>query len=133
MKVSVRIQKKAQKLKKGFFHSPIFRITCIMRNIGNQKTQVSSLFHFRVRRPVCEYIVWKRIVLAVLLFLFNSGKDRPTARPAAVCQSMNRSLHNKCAPLFYSLPRCQTVLYRLHSSQSTVLPIQPDSSRLLTM
>ena len=132
MKVSVRIQKKAQKLKKGFFHSPIFRITCIMRNMCNQKNR-TPLFHFRVRRPVCECIVWNRIVLPVLLFLFNSGKDRPAVQTAAVCQSMNRSLHNKCAPLFYSLPRCQTVLYRLHSSQSTVLPIQPDSSRLLTM
>lgn len=97
------------------------------------KKQVSSLFHFQVRRPVCECIVWNRIVLPVHLFLFNSGKVRPAVQTAAVCQSIHRSPHNKCVPLFYSLLRCRIVLHRLHSLQSTVLPIQPDSSRLLTM
>lgn len=124
---------KAESEKRGLFHSPIFRITCIMRNIRNQKTQVSSLFHFRVRRPVCECIVWNRIVLPVLLFLFNSGKDRPAVQTAAVCQSIHRLLHNKYVPLFYSLLRCRTELHRIHSLQSTVLPIQLDSSRPLTM
>ena len=97
------------------------------------KKQVSSLFHFRVRRPVCECIVWNGIVLPVHLFLFNSGKVRPAVQTAAVCQSIHRLPHNKCVPLFYSLLRCRTVLHRLHLLLSTVLPIQPDSSRLLTM
>ena len=74
-----------------------------------------------------------KIVLPVHLFLFNSGKVRPAVQTAAVCQSIHRLPHNKCVPLFYSLLRCRTVLHRLHSLQSTVLPIQPDSSRLLTM
>lgn len=124
---------KAESEKRGLFHSPIFHITCIIRNACNPKNQVSSLFHFRVRRPVCECIVWNRIVLPVHLFLFNSGKVRPAVQTAAVCQSIHRLPHNKCVPLFYSLLRCRTVLHRLHSLQSTVLPIQPDNLRLLTM
>lgn len=124
---------KAESEKRGLFHSPIFHITCIIRNACNPKNQVSSLFHFRVRRPVCECIVWNRIVLPVHLFLFNSGKVRPAVQTAAVCQSIHRLPHNKCVPLFYSLLRCRTVLHRLHLLQSTVLPIQPDSLRLLTM
>ena len=124
---------KAESEKRGRFRSPIFHITCIIRNACNPKKQISSLFHFRVRRPVCECIVWNRIVLPVHLFLFNSGKVRPAVQTAAVCQSIHRSPHNKCVPLFYSLLRCRTVLHRLHSLQSTVLPIQPDSLRLLTM
>ena len=59
---------KAESEKRGLFHSPIFHITCIMRNMCNQKIQVSSLFRFRVWRPVCECIVWNRIVLSVHLF-----------------------------------------------------------------
>ena len=34
---------KAESEKRGFFHSPIFHITCIMRNICNQKTGLLSL------------------------------------------------------------------------------------------
>ena len=124
---------KAESEKRGFFHSPIFRITCIMRNICNQKNRspLSSTFEFG--DPFVKCIVWNRFVLPVHLFLFNSGKVRPAVQTAAVCQSIHRSPHNKCVPLFYSLLRCRTVLHRLHLLQSTVLPIQPDSSRLLTM
>lgn len=39
---------KAESEKRGFFHSPVFHITCIMRNICNQKnrTPLSSTFEF---------------------------------------------------------------------------------------
>ena len=33
----------AESEKRGFFYSPIFHITCIMRNICNQKTGLLSL------------------------------------------------------------------------------------------
>lgn len=134
-----RGQRKVHRLpKKPNLRKEAFSLPCISHNVHyakymQSKKQVSSLFHFRVRRPVCECIVWNGIVLPVHLFLFNSGKVRPAVQTAAVCQSIHRLPHNKCVPLFYSLLRCRTVLHRLHSLQSTVLPIQPDSSRLLTM
>ena len=123
---------KAESEKRGLFRSPIFHITCIIRNACNQKNRspLSSTFEFgdlfvsasSGTGSFCRYISF-----------FNSGKVRPAVQTAAVCQSIHRSPHNKCVPLFYSLLRCRTVLHRLHSLQSTVLPIQLDSSRPLTM
>lgn len=127
-----RLPKKPN-LRKRPFSLPYISHNVHYTKYRQSKKQVSSLFHFRVRRPVCECIVWNRIVLPVHLFLFNSGKVRPAVQTAAVCQSIHRSPYNKCVPLFYSLLRCRTVLHRLHLLQSTVLPIQPDSSHLLTM
>lgn len=34
---------KAESEKRGLFHSPIFHITCIIRNVCNQKTGLLSL------------------------------------------------------------------------------------------
>lgn len=60
------------------------------------------------------------------------ASDFTAVYPAAVFQSMHRSLHSKRAPLSYSLLRCQTVQRPLRWSQSTVLPEPPDSLHLPT-
>lgn len=58
------------------------------------------------------------------------ASDFTVVYPAAVFRSTRRSLHNKRAPLSYSLLRCQTVQRPLRWSQSTVLPEPPDSLHL---
>lgn len=60
------------------------------------------------------------------------ASDFTAVYPAAVFQSMHRSLYSKRAPLSYSLLRCQTVQRPLRWSQSTVLPEPPDSLHLPT-
>lgn len=62
----------------------------------------------------------------------TAASDFTAVYPAAVSQSMHRSLHSKRAPLSYSLLRCQTVQRPLRWSQSTVLPEPPDSLHLPT-
>lgn len=94
--------------KRGLFRSPIFHITCIIRNLYNQKIRPSTL----------------------------SPRQRPEiircrAIPAAVLsQNMHRSLRSTRGLSAGSHPRYQTVQRRLRWSRSTVLPERLDNSHL---
>lgn len=143
----------------GFFHFPKFRITCIIRNIDNQKNRsCPSLFLSDFQQllwmlfflyvpasaplnalPVCSSV---RLMPAVAVpvrykscykssIAFSCFGDTMLISPAAVlCQSMHRWLRNKCAPQSYSSPRCQSALHPRHSLQSTALPTLPDNPHL---
>ena len=133
--------------KEGFF--PIFRITCIIRNIIKIKNRgpllLRSVIGAGFGSLCCSFISFRlgrvdrlpsrhrKIQLDKTAFMRASiASDFTAAYPAAVSQSMRRSLHNKRAPLSYSLLRCQTVQRPLRWSQSTVLPEPPDSLHLPT-
>ena len=130
--------KKAKSEKRGFFHFPIFHITCIIRNICNQKIRPPFSSDFACGGLIAAYSCRCSLNTAAAFSLlgmrcraFNSRQLRQAGhRPAAVCQSMHRWLRNKYVRSFYSPPRCQTALRRLHWSQSTALPEPPDSLRL---
>ena len=142
----------------GFFHFPKFRITCIIRNICNQKREAAllslsdfrqllwMLFSLHTRAstpldilPVCSSV---RLMPAVAVpvrykscykssIAFSCFGDTMLISPAAVlCQSMHRWLRNKCAPQSCSSPRCRSALHPRHSLQSTALPALPDNPHL---
>ena len=133
--------------KRGLFHSPIFRITCIIRNIIKIKNRgpllLRSVIGAGFGSLCCSFISFRlgrvdrlpsrhrKIQLDKTAFTRASiASDFTAAYPAAVFRSTRRSLHNKRAPLSYSLLRCQTVQRPLRWSQSTVLPEPPDSLHL---
>lgn len=135
--------------KRGLFRSPIFRITCIIRNIIKIKNRgplllrsvigagfgslCYSFISFRLGRVDRLPSRHRKIQLDKTAFLRASiASDFTAVYPAAVFQSMHRSLHSKRVPLSYSLLRCQTVQRPLRWSQSTVLPEPPDSLHLPT-
>lgn len=135
--------------KRGLFHSPIFRITCIIRNIIKIKNRgplllrsvigagfgslCCSFISFRLGRMDCLPSRHRKIQLDKTAFMRASiASDFTAAYPAAVFRSTRRSLHSKRAPLSYSLLRCQTVQRPLRWLQSTVLPEPPDSLHLPT-
>ena len=104
--------------KRGLFHSPIFHITCIIRNLYNQKIRPSTLSP----RQRSEKFGGS-------LTLFQRVRCR--AIPAAVLsQNMHRSLRSTRGLSAGNRPRCQTVQRRLHWSRSTVLPERRDNSHL---
>lgn len=137
---------KAQNLKKRAFSLP-----CISYNLHytkyykNQKQRPPSpafrhrcrfwepllffLYHLgRVNRLPSRH---RKIQLDKTAFTRASiASDFTAVHPAAVFRSTRRLLHNKRAPLSYSLLRCQTVQRPLRWSQSTVLPEPPDSLHL---
>ena len=129
--------------KRGLFHSPIFRITCIIRNIIKIKNRgpllLRSVIGAGFGSLCCSFISFRlgrvdrlpgrhrKIQLDK-----TTASDFTVVYPAAVFRSTRRSLHNKRAPLSYSLLRCQTVQRPLRWSQSTVLPEPPDSLHLPT-
>lgn len=105
--------------KRGLFHSPIFHITCIIRNLYNQKIRPSTLSP----RQRSEKI--RRVIDS-----FPEGSV-PRAIPAAVLsQNMHRSLRSTRGLSAGSHPRYQTVQRRLRWSRSTVLPERRDNSHL---
>ena len=133
--------------KRGLFRSPIFRITCIIRNIIKIKNRGSqnlrsvigagfgslccSFISFRLGRVDRLPSRHRKIQLDKTAFMRASiASDFTAVYPAAVFRSTRRSLHSKRAPLSYSLLRCQTVQRPLRWSQSTVLPEPPDSLHL---
>ena len=135
--------------KRGLFHSPIFRITCIIRNIIKIKNRgpllLRSVIGAGFESLCCSFISFclgradrlpsrhHKIQLDKTAFMRASiASDFTAAYPAAVFRSTRRSLHSKRAPLSYSLLRCQTVQRPLRWSQSTVLPEPPDSLHLPT-
>ena len=138
---------KARNPKKRAFRSPIFRITCIIRNIIKIKNRgpllLRSVIGAGFGSLCCSFISFRlgrmdrlpsrhhKIQLDKTAFMRASiASDFTAVYPAAVFQSMHRSLHSKRAPLSYSLLRCQTVQRPLRWSQSTVLPEPPDSLHL---
>ena len=130
--------KKAKSEKRGFFHFPIFHITCIIRNICNQKIRPPFSSDFACGGLIAAYSCRCSLNTAAAFSLlgmrcraFNSRQLRQAGHcPAAVCQSMHRWLRNKYVQSFCSRLCCQTVQHRLRSSQSTALPEPPDSLRL---
>lgn len=133
--------------KRGLFHSPIFRITCIIRNIIKIKNRgplllrsvigagfgslCGSFISFRLGRMDCLPSRHHKIQLDKTAFTrASTASDFTAAYPAAVFRSTRRSLHSKRVPLSYSLLRGQTVQRPLRWSQSTVLPEPPDSLHL---
>lgn len=135
--------------KRGLFHSPIFRITCIIRNIIKIKNRgpllLRSVIGAGFGSLCCSFISFclgradrlpsrhHKIQLDKTAFMRASiAADFTAVYPAAVFRSTRRSLHSKRAPLSYSLLRCQTVQRPLRWSQSTVLPEPPDSLHLPT-
>ena len=141
---------KARNPKKRLFRSPIFRITCIIRNIIKIKNRgpllLRSVIGAGFGSLCCSFISFRlgrmdrlpsrhhKIQLDKTAFMRASiASDFTAVYPAAVFQSMHRSLHSKRAPLSYSLLRCQTVQRPLRWSQSTVLPGPPDSLHLPIM
>ena len=138
--------------KRGLFHFPIFRITCIIRKIIKIKNRgpilLRSVIGAGFGSLCCSFISFisfclgrvdrlpgrhRKIQLDKTAFMRASiASDFTAVYPAAVFRSMRRSLHSKCAPLSYSLLRCQTVQCPLRWSQSTVLPEPPDSLHLPT-
>ena len=135
--------------KRGLFHSPAFRITCIIRNIIKIKNRGSLLLRSVIGAGFgslcCSFISFRlgrvdrlpsrhrKIQLDKTAFMRASiASDFTAAYPAAVFRSTRRQLHSKRAPLSYSLLRCQTVQRPLRWSQSTVLPEPPDSLHLPT-
>ena len=134
--------------KRGLFHSPIFRTTCIIRNIIKIKNRgplllrsvigagfgslccsfICSFISFRLGRVDCLPSRHRKIQLDKTAFMRAFiASDFTVVYPAAVFRSTRRSLHSKRAPLSYSLLRCQTVQHPLRWSQSTALPALPDS------
>lgn len=90
-----------------------------------------SFISFRLGRVDCLPSRHRKIQLDKTAFMRASiASDFTAVYPAAVFQSMHRSLYSKRAPLSYSLLRCQTVQRPLRWSQSTVLPEPPDSLHL---
>lgn len=135
--------------KRGLFRSPIFRITCIIRNIIKIKSRgpllLRSVIGAGFGSLCCSFISFRlgrvdrlpsrhrKIQLDKTAFMRASiASDFTAVYPAAVFRSTRRSLHSKRAPLSYSLLRCQTVQRPLRWSQSTVLPEPPDSLYLPT-
>lgn len=133
--------------KRGLFRSPIFRITCIIRNIIKIKNRgpllLRSVIGAGFGSLCCSFISFRlgrvdrlpsrhrKIQLDKTAFMRASiASDFTAVYPAAVFRSTRRSLHSKRAPLSYSLLRCQTVQRPLRWSQSTVLPEPPDSLHL---
>lgn len=105
--------------KRGLFHSPVFHITCIIRNLYNQKIRPSTLSPRGSGR--------KKFGGSLTLF----QRVRCRAIPAAVLsQNMHRSLRSTRGLSVCSRPRCQTVQRRLRWSRSTVLPERRDNSHL---
>ena len=140
---------KARNPEKRAFHSPIFRITCIIRNIIKIKNRdpllLRSVIGAGFGSLCCSFISFRlgrvdrlpsrhrKIQLDKTAFMRASiASDFTAVYPAAVFRSTRRSLHSKRAPLSYSLLRCQTVQRPLRWSQSTVLPEPPDSLHLPT-
>lgn len=135
--------------KRGLFRFPIFRITCIIRNIIKIKNRgpllLRSVIGAGFGSLCCSFISFRlgrvdrlpskhhKIQLDKTAFMRASiASDFTAVYPAAVFRSTRRSLHSKRAPLSYSLLRCQTVQRPLRWSQSTVLPEPPDSLHLPT-
>lgn len=135
--------------KRGLFRSPVFRITCIIRNIVKIKNRgpllLRSVIGAGFGSLCCSFISFRlgrvdrlpsrhrKIQLDKTAFMRASiASDFTAVYPAAVFRSTRRSLHSKRAPLSYSLLRCQTVQRPLRWSQSTVLPEPPDSLHLPT-
>ncbi len=138
--------------KEGLFRSPIFRITCIIRNIIRIKNRgpllLRSVIGAGFGSLCCSFISFisfclgrvdrlpsrhRKIQLDKTAFMRASiASDFTAVYPAAVSRSMRRSLHSKRAPPSYSLLRCQTVQRPLRWSQSTVLPEPLDSLHLPT-
>ena len=104
--------------KRGLFHSPIFHITCIIRNLYNQKIRPSALSpRLRSEKFGGSMTLFRRV--------------RCRAIPAAVLsQNMHRPLRSMRGLSVCSRPRCQTVQRRLRWSRSTVLPERQDNSHL---
>ena len=69
---------KAESEKRGLFHSPIFHITCIIRNVRYQKNRSPLPSTFEFGAPLVKCIVWNRIVLPVLLF-FVQFRESPAS------------------------------------------------------
>ena len=146
--------KKAQKpperpetRKRGLFRSPVFHITCIIRNIIKIKNRgpllLRSVIGAGFGSLCCSFISFRlgrvdrlpsrhrKIQLDKTAFMRASiASDFTAVYPAAVFRSTRRSLYSKRAPLSYSLLRCQTVQHPLCWSQSTVPPEPPDSLHL---
>ena len=135
--------------KRGLFRSPIFRITCIIRNDINFKNRgpllLRSVIGAGFGSLCCSFISFRlgrvdrlpsrhrKIQLDKTSFLRASiASDFTAVYPAVVFRSTRRSLHSKRAPPSYSLLRCQTVQRPLRWSQSTVLPEPTDSIHLPT-
>ena len=147
----LRSRRKGPKLEKerGLFHSPIFRITYIIRNIIKIKNRgpllLRSVIGAGFGSLCCPFISFRfgrvdhlpswhrKIQLDMTAFMRVSiASDFTAVYPAAVFRSTRRLLHSKRVPLSYSLLRCQTVQRPLRWSQSTVPPESPDSLHLPT-
>ena len=145
-------RKRLKNRKSGFFHFPVFRITCIIRNDDYQKKAAALLSFYRdsgggswcsgrIPASFCK-TVRSYLYSRVDAVFFIKAPQRSETRffffedamffiPAmAVCQSMHRPLHNRFAPPSGSLPHCQSVPHPLHWSQSTVRPERPGNPHL---
>lgn len=140
---------KARNLKKRAFSLPYISYNLHYTNIIKIKNRgpllLRSVIGVGFGSLCCSFISFRlgrvdrlpsrhrKIQLDKTAFLRESiASDFTAVYPAAVFRSTRRSLHSKCAPLSYSLLRCQTVQRPLRWSQSTVLPEPPDSLHLPT-
>lgn len=141
----------------GIFHSPKFRITCIIRNNYNQKTEAALLSFCQISGSFCgcvsvcirlhlhrwTYYQYVQVfdfcdgcsgALPVMLYkqycFFCFGDAMLISMAAVLCQSTHRWLRNKYAPQSCSPPRCQIALHPRRLSQSTALTILPDNPHL---
>ena len=142
----------------GFFRFPKFRITCIIRNINNQKKEKPP-FSISVRFTAAyvdafqfahaRFYAAGRITsmfkcltsacggcsgaLQVMLHkeyrFFCFGEAMLISPAAVLCRSMHRWLHNKCVPQLCSPPRCQSASHLRRLLQSTAPPTLPDNPR----
>ena len=146
LKMSQPRLKRQKSGKWAFFRFPNFRITCIIRNNSNQKTEAALLSFCQISGSFCGCysvcarppstplgilpVMFKRLtyacggcsgVLQVMLYamLISSA--------AVLCRSMHRWLHNKCVPHSCIPPHCQSAPHPRRLLQSTALPTLPDN------
>ena len=139
----------------GIFHSPKFRITCIIRNNYNQKTEAALLSFCQISGSFCgcfsvcarpllrrwtyyqyvqvfdfclRWLFWCVTGHVIRCYRFFSFGDAMLILQAAVlCRSMHKWLRNKCVPQLCIPPRFRSAPHPRRSSQSTAPPTLPDN------
>ena len=126
----------------GIFYFPKFRITCIIRNNYNKKTEAALLSFCQIFGSFCGcYSVYtcpllrrwtyyqhvQAFNLCLQYRFFSFGGAMFISPVAVLCRSMYRWLRNKCVPQSCSPVHCQNAPHPHRSSQNTALPTLPDN------
>ena len=129
----------------GIFRFPKFRITCIIRNIYNQKREAALLSFCQIFGSFCgcfsvctcpllrRWTYYQHVQafnLCLQYRFFSFGGAMLISPAAALCRSIHRWLHNKRVPQSCSHPHYQSAPHPRHSLQSTALPKLPDNPHL---